>query len=108
MKTATITEVKNGLSALIDQVRAGESILITDRGLAVARLEPVTTTPDPTGRLRRLERAGIVRIGRAASPLDLLRRPAPRLPAGPSADPAVIHERRSGPGACGAGPGARP
>jgi prevent-host-death family protein len=96
MKTATITEVKNGLSALIDQVRAGESILITDRGLAVARLEPVTSMPDPTGRLRRLERAGIIRIGGAASPLDLLRRPAPRLPAGVSAVRAVIDERRSG------------
>lgn len=96
MKTATITEVKNGLSALIDQVRAGESILITDRGLAVARLEPVTTRPDPTGRLRRLERAGIIRMGGAASPLDRLRRPAPSLPAGASAVRAVIDERRSG------------
>lgn len=96
MKTATITEVKNGLSALIDQVRAGESILITDRGLAVARLEPVTTTPDPTGRLRRLERAGIIRIGVAGSPLDLLRRPAPSLRAGASAVQVIIDERRSG------------
>lgn len=95
MKTATITEVKNGLSALIDQVRAGESILITDRGLAVARLEPVTTRPDPTGRLRRLERAGIIRIGGAQPPIELLRRPAPRLPAGTSAVRAVIDERRS-------------
>ena len=96
MKTATITEVKNGLSALIDLVRAGESVLITDRGLAVARLEPVTTMPDPTGRLRRLERAGIIRVGTAAAPLDRLRRPAPRLPAGTSAVQAVIDERRSG------------
>ncbi|MEK6721470.1 MAG: type II toxin-antitoxin system prevent-host-death family antitoxin [Chloroflexota bacterium] len=96
MKTATITEVKNGLSALIDQVRAGESILITDRGLVVARLEPVTTTPDPTGRLRRLERAGIVRLGGAASPLERLRRPARRLPTGTSAVRAIIDERRSG------------
>lgn len=96
MKTATITEAKNGLSSLIDQVRAGESILITDRGLAVARLEPVTSTPDPTGRLQRLERAGVVRIGGAKSPVELLRRPAPGLPAGASAVRAVIDERRSG------------
>lgn len=96
MKTATITQVKNGLSALIDQVRAGESFLITDRGLAVARLEPVTTAPDPTGRLSRLERAGVIRIGRAAAPLDRLRRPAPVLPTGTSAVRAVIDERRSG------------
>ena len=96
MKTATITEAKNGLSSLIDQVRAGESILITDRGLAVARLEPIATTPDPTGRLQRLERAGVIRIGSATSPLERLRRPAPRLPASASAVQAVIDERRSG------------
>lgn len=96
MKTATITEAKNGLSALIDQVRAGETILILDRGVPVARLEPAATHPDPTGRLRRLERAGIVRVGTASPPLDLLRRPAPRLPAGASAVQALLQERRSG------------
>ena len=32
METATITQVKNGLSAYIDRVKAGESILVTDRG----------------------------------------------------------------------------
>ena len=67
MKTATITEAKNRLSALIDRVRSGESILILDRGVPVARLEPVAAFPDPTGRLRRLERAGVIRVG---SPLD--------------------------------------
>jgi prevent-host-death family protein len=96
MKTATITEMKNGLSAIIDRVRAGESVLITDRGLVVARLEPVTTAPDPIGRLHRLERAGIIRIGDAPPPLELLRRPAPKLPAGTSAVQAVIDERDSG------------
>lgn len=96
MKTATITEVKNGLSAIIDQVRAGESVLITDRGLAVARLEPVAASPDPTGRLGRLERAGIIRAATAEPPLARLRRPAPVLPTGVSAVQAVIQERRSG------------
>ena len=96
MKTATITEAKNRLSALIDQVRSGESILILDRGLPVARLEPVAARPDPTGRLSRLERAGIVRVGEAAPPLDLLRAPAPSLQPGASAVEALLQERRSG------------
>jgi prevent-host-death family protein len=96
MRTATITEVKNGLSAIIDRVRAGESILITDRGLAVARLEPITATPDPSGRLGRLERAGIIRVRAADPPLARLRRPAPALPLGASAVRVVIEERRSG------------
>jgi prevent-host-death family protein len=96
MKTTTITEAKNGLSALIDRVRSGESILILDRGVAVARLEPVAVFPDPTGRLRRLERTGVIRVGDAPPPLDLLRTPAPPLAPGASAVQALIDERRSG------------
>jgi prevent-host-death family protein len=96
MRTATITEAKNRLSALIDQVRSGETILILDRGLPVARLEPVTAHPDASGRLLRLERAGIVRVGSASPPLDLLRKPAPALAHGTSAVQALLQERRSG------------
>jgi prevent-host-death family protein len=96
VKTTTITEARNGLSALIDRVRSGESILILDRGVAVARLEPVVAFPDPTGRLRRLERAGVIRIGAAPPPLDLLRAPAPPLSPGASVVQALLAERRSG------------
>jgi prevent-host-death family protein len=96
MKTATITQAKNGLSALIDRVRAGESILLTDRGVPVARIEPVTGGPEAAGRLRRLERKGLVRVGIAPAPVDLLSRPGPRLGPGVSGVEALIAERRSG------------
>ena len=96
MKTATITEAKNGLSALIDRVRAGESVLILDRGVPVASLEPVAGHPDPIGRLRRLERAGVVRVGTEDPPVERLRRPATRLASGASAVEALIAERRTG------------
>jgi prevent-host-death family protein len=96
MKTTTITQAKNGLSALIDQVRDGESVLILDRGVPVARLEPVAAYPDPAGHLSRLERAGVIRVGEAAPPLDLLRQPAPALVGGGSAVTALLDERRSG------------
>jgi len=96
MKTTTITQAKNGLSALIDLVRAGESITITDRGRPVARLEPVVTADDHTGRLLRLERAGMVRVGAGAPPMALLRRSAPALTNGASAVDALLDERRQG------------
>lgn len=95
MKTASITEAKNGLSALIDRVRAGESVLITDRGTPVARLEPVAGFPDPDGRISRLERAGLIRRGTGPVPLDELG-PAPNLPEGVSLVATVLEERRSG------------
>jgi prevent-host-death family protein len=96
MKTATISEAKNGLSALIDRVRGGESVLILDRGAPVARLEPVSAYDDPTGRLKRLERAGIIKVGDAPPPLDLLRTPAPALAPGASSVQVLLRERGSG------------
>jgi len=96
MNTATITEAKNKLSSLIDRVKGGESILILDRGVPVARLEPVSAYADPTGRLSRLERAGVIRIGAAQPPLELLRTPAPSLASGGSSVQTVLRERRAG------------
>ena len=96
MKTTTITDAKSGLSALIDRVRAGESVLITDRGVPVARLAPVATSPDPTGRRRRLARAGLASPGSGAVPDDFHAGPVTQLPDGRSLVDAVIEERRAG------------
>lgn len=96
MKSATITEAKNGLSALIDRVRAGESVVITDRGTPVAVLEPVSRRVDLDERVGRLERAGIVRRGPGEPPLDLIRTPGPRTGGAGSLVEAVLDERRSG------------
>jgi prevent-host-death family protein len=41
VKRASVTEVKNNLSALIDGVQGGSPVLIVDRGRPVARLEAV-------------------------------------------------------------------
>jgi antitoxin (DNA-binding transcriptional repressor) of toxin-antitoxin stability system len=62
MKTASVTESKNGLSALLRHVKAGKSVLIFDRNVPVARLEPITpgSLPDDQ-RLLSLERQGLIR-----------------------------------------------
>jgi prevent-host-death family protein len=93
MDTATITQAKNGLSALIDRVRGGESILILDRGIPVARLEPVTTLADPAGRISRLTRSGIVRPAAGRPPIELIRTRGPALAEGSSAVAAIVDER---------------
>jgi prevent-host-death family protein len=94
MRRATITEAKNGLSALIDRVKAGETILITERGVPVARLEP-TIADDDEGRLARLERAGIVRRGRG-DPRWILDRPPTKTIDGSSVVELLTEDRRSG------------
>lgn len=96
MKLATVTQAKNGLSALLDRVKAGESIVITERGRPIARIEPMTATGDADGRLDRLERAGILRRGLAPPPIDLMREPPPKLTGGASIIDAVLEERESG------------
>ena len=80
MKRTSITEAKNQLSALLDRVRHGESILIEDRGVAVAQITPVGRGDRSVDRdrLARLERAGIVRPAGPAKPSRLLMTPPPK------------------------------
>lgn len=96
MKTATITEAKNGLSALIDRVRAGESVVITDRGVPVAVLEPVGGRVDVEDRLLRLERAGLLRRGTGEPPVELMRTSAPAVGRDVDVVAVLLEERRSG------------
>jgi len=98
MKTASITETKNRLSALIDQVRQGETIVVLDRQVPVARLEPVRPLAEPlgTGSLSQLERAGLLRRGLGALPAGFLERRLPKLTRRASAVAALLREREDG------------
>jgi prevent-host-death family protein len=40
MKKASVSEAKNGLSALLQEVERGETVLITSRGRPIATLAP--------------------------------------------------------------------
>ena len=97
MLVATITEAKNGLSALIDHVRGGESVPIVDRGIPVARLESaVSAGADPQGRIARLERAGAVRPARRPPATEVLSTTPPSARPGASAVAALLEDRRAG------------
>ncbi len=96
MKRATLTETKNNLSALVDQVQHGETILILDRGRPVARLESALGEgDDPEGRVARLERQGLLRRASIPFPREILM-PPPRPSEGGSVLDALLEERREG------------
>lgn len=98
MKMATISETKNRLSALLEEVRQGESILILDRNHPVARLEPLVDLgqSETDGALDRLERAGIVRRARAPRARKGVLTPAPpRTRTGTTALAALLADRES-------------
>ena len=96
MKIVSITEAKNRLSALIDNLRGGAGILIVDRGRPVARLEPITGGDHHEGRLSRLAREGTVRAGRAPLARSIIAEKPPRPKSGMSVVAALIDERRDG------------
>ena len=96
MKKASITETKNRLSALIDEVREGETILVLDRGRPVARIESVIDASESTpGRLERLERKGLLRRAKASPSSDVLERRPPRPESGASVLEALLAEREA-------------
>ena len=98
MKRATITEAKNQLSALIDRVRHGETVIITDRGRPVARLVSALTgaAEDPEGRLARLERRGGLRRATAPPPRSAILRKPPTAKKPSGVLEALLEERREG------------
>ena len=95
MRTASITEAKNQLSALIDQVRNGGTIVITDRGRPVAQLSSLVADRSSAtkGRVERLEREGVLRRGQTPGPVAVILRPPPRPKKGASIVEAVLDER---------------
>ncbi len=95
MKTASISQTKNQLSALIDQVRQGETIVITDHDRPVAKLVPayVENAEEAAGEIANLERKGLVRRGNSSA----RRLAAPVKPrAGSSALTALLQDRQEG------------
>ena len=98
MKKAGIAALKNNLSRYIDQVKAGESILVMDRNQPVAQIVPLGRKErglaSAEDRLTRLERKGLIRRGTRSSIKWLLKRRRPKLKGSVLQD--FLDERRSG------------
>ena len=94
MQKATISQIKNRLSAYLQKVRAGESILILDRDQPIARIEPVRHEDDPEGRIAALVREGLLKPASKTLPLKLLKSIKPTR--GSGVLEALLDERREG------------
>jgi prevent-host-death family protein len=97
MKKASVTEAKNNLSALIHSVQGGSPVLIVDRGVPVARLEPVHGSEAvDDDRLARLVREGVVRPARGGPAKAVIAAKPPSVRRGASGVRALLDERRDG------------
>jgi prevent-host-death family protein len=93
MKTVAVAELKAALSKYLSAVKAGEEVLVTDRGKPIAKMIPLAPGDiDVPDQLLTLERAGLAVIGRKRLPKDFWTLARPRV-AGHEAVQAVIDER---------------
>lgn len=96
MASESISSAKNNLSALIKQVQGGDPILITDRGVPVARLESVQLGAGVPARVVALAQVGLVRLPLHEPDVAWLDLPLPAVAAGTTASDVLIAERRQG------------
>ena len=86
MKSVNIAELKNKLSVYLHQVRAGEEILVRDRGIPIARIVPLATGAGQDDELVALAAQGKVRLGVGAIEDSFWLFPAPKVP------PEILHQ----------------
>jgi antitoxin (DNA-binding transcriptional repressor) of toxin-antitoxin stability system len=81
MEKATVSKLKDNLSAYLRKVRAGHSVVIYDRDVPIARLERIESTGSGTDRLALLRAQGLTRPpSRPLSPARLRSSLAKALP----------------------------
>jgi prevent-host-death family protein len=85
MKRVGVRELKAHLSEYLTKVKAGEEVIVTERGKSVAKLIPWAPTESSDAeweRLRELERRGLVRMGTGKIPEGFWDMPRPNYPEG--------------------------
>ena len=95
MKIAAVSKLKAYLSEYLNQVKAGNEILITDRGKPVARLMPISRTKPTEASLTRMEKQGLIKLGSGKLPKDFWTMPRAEDPQGLVLK-ALLQEREEG------------
>jgi prevent-host-death family protein len=93
---AGVAELKAGLSRYLERVKAGQEVLVTDRGQPVAKIVPIGTAGRRGSRRARLVREGMLLPGRGRVRASLLRLPAGSAAKGRAVLDALLEERREG------------
>jgi prevent-host-death family protein len=94
-RTASVVELKARLSEHLRHVKAGHEVVVTERGVPVARLLPLDDGERRSTRRSRLTRSGLLKPGRGKLPAALKQAPnGPEM--GPEVVDALLAERRDG------------
>ncbi|MFQ5684542.1 MAG: type II toxin-antitoxin system Phd/YefM family antitoxin [Candidatus Binatia bacterium] len=95
MKTATVSKLKASLSEFLRQVKAGEEVLVTERGRPIAKIVPTIGSMTLPGYLAELERQGLIKPGSRKLPKNFWAMPRPK-DTKASILKALLQERESG------------
>ena len=96
MKTAPIAELKASLSRYLAAVKAGEEVVVTERGRPIATISPISASSgDEEERLHRLAARGLLRIGKSKFPRGFWDVALPADPEG-KVRKALLEEREEG------------
>jgi prevent-host-death family protein len=95
MKTATVLKLKASLGDYLKSVKAGEEIMITERGRPIAKLSPTKTLDAAAERLIEMERHGLIKLGSGKLPKGFWKLPRPKDAKG-LVSKAVSQEREQG------------
>lgn len=95
MKIAAVSKLKAYLSEYLNQVKAGNEVLITDRGKPVARLVPISRTKPAKESVTRMEKQGLIKLGSGRLPKDFWTMPRAEDPQGLVLK-ALLQEREEG------------
>ena len=96
MRSESISSAKNRLSALVKEVQAGEPVLITDRGVPVAKLVPVRMGRGVPERVIGLAQAGLATLPERPPSAKWLELPWPEVARGTDVVEVLLRERREG------------
>lgn len=95
MRPTTVSQLKASLSACLRQVKAGEELLITERGRPIARLLPLSISAPLPEHLKPLEDKGLLKRGEKPLPSDFWDLPLPPDPQAAVLS-AILREREEG------------
>lgn len=96
MISKAVSRLKATLSECLAQVKAGEEIIVTERGKPIARLIPFSPERfQPLPHLADMARAGLIRIGSHHLPDGFTQMPRPADPQG-AGIAALLEERAEG------------
>jgi prevent-host-death family protein len=95
MKTTSVSQLKVSLSAYLKSVKAGEEVIVTERGLPIAKLCPMAHSNLLSEQLIEMEKRGLLRRGAGKLPKNFWALPRPKDPKG-LVRKSVLQEREEG------------